>query len=393
MNSITPKKKILYVITKSNWGGAQRYVYDLAVKFNEKYDVSVALGGNGVLKTKLEEAEIRTIPLPFLGRDVNLLADFRTFKKLMELFKTEAPDVIHVNSSKIGGLGSLAGRMAKVPKIIFTAHGWAFREERPEYQKIAIKFLSWLTIILSHEVITVSERDAREAIAMPFARKKIRLIHNGIKEDEFLEKAEARKEILKRLEKIMGIHLDETEKSLWIGTIGELHKNKGHSYVIEALSKLSSTTNFLFFVIGDGEEKMMLQKQVIDSDLDKKVFLLGKNDGASAFLSAFDIFLFPSIKEGLPFAILEAGMAGIPIIASAVGGIPEIITDMQTGILVRPKSSDEIIKAMKYTLAHPTAVIEFGKKLRAKIKKEFSLAKMIRETDDVYEKQRIENGE
>jgi glycosyltransferase involved in cell wall biosynthesis len=384
MNQNTQKKKILYVITKSNWGGAQRYVYDLAVKFSEKYDVSVALGGNGLLKTKLDEVDIRTVPLPFLGRDISLFADIRTFKKLVELFKTEKPDIIHVNSSKIGGLGALAGRIAKVPNIIFTAHGWAFREERPEYQKIVIKFLSWLTIILSHKVITVSERDEREALAMPFAKNKIRLIHNGIKESEVLEKDEARKEILEHLKKTNGLHLTETENSLWLGTIGELHKNKGHEYVVEALSKIPLDVKIFFFVLGDGEEKTTLQKQITDNNLDKKIFLLGKKESASALLSAFDIFLFPSVKEGLPFAILEAGIAGIPIIASAVGGIPEVITDMQTGILVRPKSSEEIIRALEYIFHHPTEANAFGKKLRAKIKKDFSFAKMIRETDDVY---------
>ena len=395
------KKKILYVITKSNWGGAQRYVYDLAVNFSEKYDVSVALGGNsltlrsfseaGELKRKLDDKQIRTISLPFLERDVNLLNDFRAFKNLVEIFKTEQPDIIHINSSKIGGLGALAGRIAKVPRIIFTAHGWAFREERPAYQKIAIKFLSWLTVLLAHEVITVSKMDEREARAMFFAKKKIQLVHNGLGEDAFLEKDKARKQILRYLEKTNGIHLAETEKSLFVGTIGELHKNKGHSYAIDALSKLPPSANILFFIFGGGEEKMELQKKIIDNGLEKKVFLLGKKDDAVTLLRAFDVFLFPSIKEGLPFAILEAGLAGIPVIASGVGGIPEIITDMQTGILIRPKSSDEIIRAMEYVVNHPIETAGFGKKLRAKIKKDFSLGKMIKETEEVYRVHKVKS--
>ena len=374
----TQKKKILYVITKSNWGGAQRYVFDLAVNFSPEYDVSVAFGGDGELKTRLEKAGIRTISLPFLKRDVNPFTDIFTFNKLVELFKTERPDIIHVNSSKIGGMGALAGRIAKVPKIIFTAHGWAFREERPAYQKIIIKFLSWLTILFSHAVITVSERDEREALEMPFTKRKIILVHNGIEEPEFLSAEQARESIIKE------DGLSVPENALWIGTIGELHKNKGHIYAIEAFSKLEKTANVLFFIIGEGEERKELQQKINEFGLEKKVFLLGKKDGAPKLLNAFDIFLFPSVKEGLPFAILEAGMAGLPTIASAVGGIPEVLTDMQTGMLIRPKNSDEIIRAIAYVFSHPAKTAELGKKLRAMVKKNFSLKEMIKRTNEVY---------
>lgn len=353
-------------------------MFDLATNFSQEYDVSVAFGGEGELKTRLEKAGIRTISLPFLKRDVNPFTDFSVFKKLIELFKTEKPDIVHVNSSKIGGIGALAGRIAKVPKIIFTAHGWAFREERPEYQKTIIKFLSWLTILFSHTVITVSERDKREALAMPFTKRKIILVHNGIEETEFLSKEQARESIIKES------NASVPEKTLWIGTIGELHKNKGHIYAIEAFSKLAKTANVLFFIIGDGEEKKELQQKISEFGLEKKVFLLGRRDDAPKLLIAFDIFLFPSVKEGLPFAILEAGMAGLPTIASAVGGIPEIITDMQTGILIRPKNQDEIIRAIEYILAYPTKTAELGKKLRTMIQKNFSLKKMIENTVAVY---------
>ncbi|MFA6494330.1 MAG: glycosyltransferase family 4 protein [Candidatus Paceibacterota bacterium] len=384
MNNEIKKKKILYVITKSNWGGAQRYVYDLSVNFSKKYDLAVVLGGKGELKTRLEEKGIRVIDLPFLTRDVNPFADFSSFKTLLELFKAERPDVIHVNSSKVGGLGTLAGRLAKVPKIIFTAHGWAFREERPEHQKFAIKFLSWLTILLSHKVITVSERDEREALSMPFTDKKIALIHNGIKGSSIIERSEARKQIMDHFWRKGIAPPERMDQALWIGTIGELHKNKGHAYAIEALSKFPRTENIIFFIIGEGEERNTLEKMVVELDLQEKVIFLGKKDDAASLISAFDIFLFPSVKEGFPFAILEAGMAGIPIIASAVGGIPEIITDMQTGILVRPKNPEEIIRALEYILSHQSSASGFAKKLHAKIKKDFSLAKMFRETEDVY---------
>ncbi len=369
------KTKVLYVITKSNWGGAQRYVFDLAASLPEKFEAVVALGGNGPLKERLEESGIRTISLPFLARDVKLFSDLLVLKNLISLFKKEQPDIIHLNSSKIGGLGALAGRIAKIPNIIFTAHGWAFREERPALQKLAIKFISWLTILWSHAVITVSERDFREARAFSFAKEKIILVHNGIPEQPLLEKSVARETLDK----------GTPAQALWIGTIGELHKNKGHRYAIEALAPTLRENKAVFFVIGEGEERPAIEKMIVDLGLQENIFLLGNRNDAPALLPAFDIFLFPSVKEGLPYTILEAGLAGLPVIASAVGGIPEIITDMESGILVRPKSPDEIVKAVEYLLSHKKEAASLGKKLRSKVKKFFSLKRCLRETIAVYE--------
>lgn len=368
------KNKVLYVITKSNWGGAQRYVFDLVTNLPDTFEPVVALGGNGPLKIRLEESGIRTIPLPFLTRDVKLFSDLFVLKNLVSLFKKEAPDIIHLNSSKIGGLGSLAGRLAGVPHIIFTAHGWAFREERPPLQKLAIKFLSWLTILWSHAVITVSERDAREAAAMLFAKEKIVLIHNGIPAARIEERSAARR--------LVGHETQGPE--LWVGTIGELHKNKGHAYAIESLATIRDKYPFTFFIIGEGEERKTLERLISDRGLESRVILLGNRTDAATILPAFNVFLFPSVKEGLPYTILEAGLAGLPVIASAVGGIPEIITDMESGILVRPKSTEEITKAFDYLLSHKKESLNFGKKLRAKIKKDFSLKRMLAETIAMY---------
>lgn len=369
------KKKILYVITKSNWGGAQAYVFDLATHLPKEYEAVVALGGDGVLKSRLEKAGVRTISLSSLARDVSILSDFFVLKKLVSLYKEERPDIVHLNSSKIGGLGALAGRIVKVPNIIFTAHGWAFREERPETQKLAIKFLSWLTILLSHSVITVSERDAREGCAFPFAKNKITLVHNGISETIALSKDAARKMLSPQ----------DTANTFLIGTVGELHKNKGHIYAIEAFNSVQLKYNAIFYIIGEGEERGVLLKKIADLGLQSKVILLGNRKDAVTLLPAFDVFLFPSVKEGLPYTILEAGLAGLPVIASAVGGIPEIIIDMGSGILVRPKSPDEIAKAFDFLLSHPKEATTFGTKLRANVKKNFSLKKMLRETMAIYD--------
>ncbi len=175
-------KKILFVITKANFGGAQRYVYDLSTSLpKEEFNVAVAFGARGRLAEMLEKAGIKTHDVSSLQRDVSFGADFRSFRELVRLFKTLKPDVVHLNSSKVGGLGSFAARAAGVPNIIFTAHGWPFWERRSGPARAAIWLASWATALLAHRVIVISDYDLRVARKMPFIGHKVIRIYNGIK--------------------------------------------------------------------------------------------------------------------------------------------------------------------------------------------------------------------
>ena len=173
--------KILYGITKSNFGGAQRYVFDLALESRKAgHDVTVLCGGNGILIDKLKEEKIRTIHIGEMGRDIYIGEEIESFFKILKILKNEKPEVFHINSSKMGGIGTVAGRLAGVPRIIFTSHGWAFNEPRPRWQKVFIKFLAWLTILFSHKTICVSDKTKEQIASLPYMKNKLVVIHNGI---------------------------------------------------------------------------------------------------------------------------------------------------------------------------------------------------------------------
>ena len=122
--------KILYAITKSNWGGAQRHLFDLATKMKERgHTPVVALGGDGILRKKLEDTGIKTYTIAKLSRDIALSKDAGSFKELFSVIKREKPDVLHLHSPKAAGLGALAGKLLRVKKIVYTVHGWTFNEE------------------------------------------------------------------------------------------------------------------------------------------------------------------------------------------------------------------------------------------------------------------------
>lgn len=179
MQTLTQRKKVLLLITKSNWGGAQRYVYDLATNLDpERFFVSVALGGEGTLATMLHHAGIPTTTLQTLENRASARVAWEAGRELYSLLKVEQPDVLHLNSSVAGFVGALAGRLARVPKIIFTCHGWTFNEDRPFFERLIFKTIHWLTVLLSHRTIAVSNGVLAQ-MSWPGAHKKMKVIHPG----------------------------------------------------------------------------------------------------------------------------------------------------------------------------------------------------------------------
>lgn len=365
------KKKIVYVITKSNWGGAQRYVYDLATSLpRTEFDPIVVCGGKGDLVRRLNKAGVRVLEIQGFQRDISLKKEFQAFFELLSFFRQERPSVVHLNSPKAGGLGALAARISRVPRIIFTVHGWAWNEVRPRYQKNSIKFFSWLTVLLAHETIAVSKSDAIEMCGMPYVKTKICVIHNGISDTTpMLSRLDARAK------------LAIPPQTIAIGTIAELHHNKGLSVGVEAIATLKKP-NIIWYIVGEGDDHDRLSEQINGLP----IILAGKYEDAARFLSAFDVFLLPSLKEGLPYVILEAGNAGLPVVATRVGGISEIIESGVSGVLVPPRDPQGLAGALAKLIADPALARQMGEALKKTVVEQFSLDRMVRETIAVYKR-------
>lgn len=360
-------KKILYVITKSNYGGAQRYVFDLATSIPKaEFDVAVALGGTGEknanlgsLDSLLKERGIRTIFVRSFMRDISIMKEFGALFELIGVLRKEKPDVVHLNSSKAGALGSLASRIAGVPRIIFTIHGLPYDEKRSFLWRTVAMLGTRLTCFLSHIVITVT-KDNQDRVP------KSLLIYNGIAPIKFGSGEKIRSAF--------------PQGSLVIGTIGELNNNKNQDLLIE----LAHTDNQLHFaLVGEGEKRLELVTKIKKYNLESHVKLFGFVSAGEA-LRGFDIFILPSTKEGLPYVLLEAGLAGLPVIASNVGGIPEIIENEKSGILINPKNSSEIITAVSRLIKNPENRSGYGRELNRTVSTKFSFEQMVSKTLDVY---------
>jgi glycosyltransferase involved in cell wall biosynthesis len=377
VNDTQTPQKVFYVITKANFGGAQRYVFDLAKEAKERgNDVTVVYGEDGRLRELLDQEGIVSIRLESLGRNVSVGGDVTAFIELLRLFWNLRPDIIHLNSSKIGALGAIAGRLARVKRIIFTAHGWAVGEERPDWQKALIAFIHWWTVICTHTTIAVSEKTKAELADLPFMKRKIVVVHNAIKAFACYPQDEARK-LLSHINTGAPIPLD----GAWIGMIAELHPNKGVDIAVSGFADIANKHPEAHLVIlGAGEKLMEIIEQIEKRGLGERVHLLGFVPDAGVYIEAFDILLFPSRKEGFPYAILEAGYAGVPVIASAVGGIPEAIKDMETGVLIHPKSPPEVTRALTMLLSDTARRATMAVAFQDDVTKRFTFTAMCDET-------------
>ncbi|MDP3899791.1 MAG: glycosyltransferase [bacterium] len=179
------RKKILYLVTQSDFGGAQRYVYDLAANLKDQFNIVVASGEqkNGELKQKLEKANIRHIYISHLKRNILPLHDVLALFQLIRLIKKERPNIIHLNSSKISVLGSFAAWWNNVPKVIYSCHGGgAFTEDIPKWQQYLYKIFEKLTAQFKTDFICFLESDKKNLVKLKIASpSKISLINNGIR--------------------------------------------------------------------------------------------------------------------------------------------------------------------------------------------------------------------
>lgn len=387
------KKKILYLITQSELGGAGCYVLDLIKELKTEFDVEVGFGeqgGLGEIAEKLKELNIRTHILTHLKREVLPFNDFFVLFELISLIRKVKPDIIHLNSSKISILGSIATKICSIlffpSYVIYTVHGWVFNEPLKKWKKSFYFYAEKITSRFKDRLICVSEFDRKIAIEKKIApAEKLTVIHNGIEPINFLPGEQAKKKLCFQVPPLLDKERG-TEGEVIIGSIGNLYKTKGFEYLIEAVSILIKDYKLPItaVVIGGGNERKNLESLVKKSELEKNFFLVGRIDNAAQLLTAFDIYVCSSVKEGLSYTIIEAMMAGLPIIATNVGGNPELIKDNKTGLLVKSKNSKQLANKIKQFINNPELRRILSSQAKINARKNFGLDKMIKKTKKIY---------
>ena len=402
------KKNILYLITRAELGGAQRYVLDLANNLQGEFNITVAFGKqdtNGELAEKLKIAGINNYNIPHLKRAISPIDDFLALVEIIKLIKKIKPNIIHLNSSKISILGSIASLIIKFQvssfkfQVVYTVHGWVFNEPLPRWLKLFYFWAEKITALFKNKIICVSEFDRQIALTKKIAAAlKLITIHNGLAPIEFYSKEEARQRIhsvipasepessVQHHEQVSGLRVKPAMTSnLLIGSTGNLYKTKGFEHFIKA-SKIISEQKIsaTFIIIGEGEERKKLETLIRQNNLANDFILTGRINEAAKLLPAFDIYVCSSVKEGLSYTIVEAMQAGLPIVATNVGGNSELIEDNITGLLAEAGNPESLAQKIIELIKNPALKNKLGQQAKLKAREEFGLEKMVEETKKAY---------
>ncbi len=379
-------KKILFIITQSEFGGAQRFLANFTTSLDKnKYEILVAAGPegddkNGVLSF-LEKKGISTRHLKSLKRSVNPLLDLLGLFEIRKLIKKEKPDTMFLCSSKAGFLGSLAAKGMNI-KVIYRIGGWTFNDPRCRLSKGMYKQIEKISAKWKQYIIVNSEYERKQAIKLGIKPKqKIVTVYNGVDLNklDFLLPEQAREKVLGEIER------KEKDKDCLLGTIANLYPSKGLEYLITSANALiKKNPRIVFVVIGEGEEREKLEKLIEKYDLKNNFFLIGAIPEAYKYLKAFDIFVLSSVKEGLPWTILEAMAAETPIVATKVAGIPEVLEDKSSGLLVESKNPKQLAKAIKRLLDNKELKKKLANQARKRVEEKLGLQKMVDNIEKLF---------
>lgn len=346
------RPRILLLVTLAEVGGAQSYVMLLVPGLVAEFDVVVAAWGPGPLAAAVESAGARFVPLRHVRRPVSPLHDALGLLELVRLCRRERPDVVHANSSKAGVLGRIAARIAGIPARVFTVHGWAFAQ----YEGAASAAYLWLDRLvrpLTTRFVCVSERTRTLGIeARTCAAGRTVVIPNAV------DVARAPRAAL-------------TGRPPRVVTVGRLKEPKDFVGLVHALGR--SGMPFRAVVIGDGPDRPLVEEAIRNARVQDRVELLGEREDVPAQLAASDVFVLSSRSEGMPISVLEAMAAGLPIVASAVGGIPELVEDGVSGLLVEAGDVDALAAALRRVLGDTELRERLGAAARARAEERFDL--------------------
>ena len=387
----TGKIKVIHVITRFDKGGAAENTFLTVTGLNSigyevilvrglSYESNMGPAETMAAESCLEDAGrsgIRILTMPGLVRRIYPLGDLKTLYKLTTLFTEERPHIVHTHTSKAGILGRWAARLAGVHVIIHTPHGHVFWGYFNKWQTRTYIFLERLTATITDRIITLTGQEKKDHLRYHIAREnKFTVIHSGVDLSRFSNIRADLHDAKKRL----GV----PKETFIVGTVGRLTRIKGHKYLIEAARKILLTRpDMTFIFLGDGELMNDLKAQAASLGIYDKVKFLGWRDDVAEVMSTFDLFVLPSLNEGMGKVLVEAMAMGKPIIASNVGGVSDLVKNEENGLLVPPEDADAIARSISILHSDPMKRKEMGEKGKA-IAGEYGADSMVRKIDRLY---------
>jgi glycosyltransferase involved in cell wall biosynthesis len=355
--------KVLHLISSGGMYGAESVVATLASNLqNRGEDTIVGVFDNAHrpkndASDRIEKAGVKVIRIPCSGR-----ADGLTVRAIRKLIRTEQIDILHSHGYKADIYGYLATRRLRIP-IIATRHN-----QRGLRHTLAIRLYEFLDILFLRRfnaVAAVSDLIAEELLRAGVAPRKVTVIGNGIDVSRFVGASPTLSEELNK------------EQRLLIGTAGRLIPQKGIEYFLMAASEVLKTfPTLLFGIVGEGPHRPALERSMKDLGIERNVVFTGPRSDMPNIYASFDVFVLPSLEEGMPMTVLEALASGLPVIATKVGAVEKLVFPNQTGILVQPGEAAGLAAALISLIGNPELRVRLGQNGRSLVQNEHSSSVM-----------------
>jgi len=385
--------KVLHIITRFDKGGSAQNTYLSLLGLRKKnYQLSLVSGLSLESEMKYEEIKakekdiqilksegIEFIQCSSLLRRINIIKDLKAFFDIWRIIKKYNPLIVHTHSSKAGLMGRLAAKLAGTPIIVHTPHGHVFFGYFGPFKTKLFIIFEKLASRITDKVVALTNREKEDHILFKIAEEdKFSVIYSGIELNALKESSSGEKQNLK---KELGI----PENSLIVGTAGRLVPVKGPEFLVKASKYIISKYPDTYFMFtGDGTLEHDLKRKALEMGISDNIIFLGWRDDLAKIISIYDIFVLPSLNEGMGRVLVEAMALGKSIVASNIGGIPDLVIHGKNGFLVPPKNPKELAKYIQILLEDEKKREKMG--LAGKeMSLNFSAENMVEKIAELYE--------
>lgn len=373
--------KVAHLITRLDLGGAQQNtLHTVRALDRARFAPLLVCGEGGELDAEVRrDPRVRAVFLSSLVREVSPARDLLALLELANLLRAERPDVVHTHSSKAGILGRLAAALAGVPVVVHTYHGFGFHDGQPRTVKALYLGLERLCALFTTRLVFVSRANAEYAEKNGLGRAEgATIIRSGVRRADF--PAAVDRTALKTSAGI-GMH------KLLVVSIGNLKPQKNAGDFVAAAARIAAKVPEARFVfIGDGPQRRALEAKAFALGLEGRLTFLGWRRDAASWLAAADVFALTSLWEGLPRALVEAMLTGLPCVCYATDGVVDVLKDGENGFLVPPGGVDALAERLALLLGDEALRRRLGAAARASIGPEFDIDGMVRAQEELYER-------
>ena len=385
--SDAPRVKILRVIARLNMGGPALHVAYLTEGLTKRgYDTTLVSGslarGEDSMAFVADARGVEVVRIDELGREISPLRDLLATIRLAKLIRLERPQILHTHTAKAGTVGRVAALLAgsrKPPIIVHTFHGHVLRGYFGPLRSLFFRLLERRLAAGTTALIAVSPQVRDDLVALGVApRERFVVIRLGIELDERVApelngRGESRR--------YLGIPGDRFA----VGWIGRMTAVKRTDDVLIAFKRLrDGGVDAVLCMVGDGPDRLQLEQRAHELGVARNTVFLGYQEDVAQFYAAFDALVLPSGNEGTPVSVIEALAAELPVVATRVGGVPDVVRDGEDGFLVEAGATDDLADRLAQLAGDPALRARMGKQGRERVLPRYAVERLVEDIDELY---------